>query len=103
MSVRFPANKKPVAIPEIRTIESVVEGFKEGVPVSSLPTILVTASYDAFSVVPSLTHGAADGASSTVALLEILRLFRRLYNAQKTVGVYVIRYSSDAARTSCSC
>ncbi|KAK8796615.1 hypothetical protein WA588_000744 [Blastocystis sp. NMH] len=87
MSVRFPANKKPVAIPEIRTIESVVEGFKEGVPVSSLPTILVTASYDAFSVVPSLTHGAADGASSTVALLEILRLFRRLYNAQKTVGV----------------
>lgn len=87
MSVSFPANKKPIAIPEIRTIESVLEGFKEGTPVASLPTILVTASYDAFSVAPSLSHGADDGASSTVGLLMLLRLFRRLYDAQQTVGV----------------
>lgn len=87
MSVKFPSNKKPVSIPEIRTIESVLEGKKEGVASESLPTILVTASYDAFSMVPSLTRGSQDGSVSTTALLEILRLFRRLYNDQQTVGV----------------
>ena len=85
MSVSFPSNKKPITIPEIRTIESVLEGFKDGTPIASLPTILVTASYDAFSVSPS--HGANDGASATVTLLTLLRLFCRLYDAQQTVGV----------------
>ena len=87
MSVSFPSNKKPITIPEIRTIESVLERFKDGTPIASLPTILVTASYDAFSVSPSLSHGANDGASATVTLLTLLRLFCRLYDAQQTVGV----------------
>ena len=89
MSVKFPVNNKPIAIPEIRTIESVLEGQQEGVASESLPTILVTANYDAFSAVPSLSSGMEDGAVATTALLEILRLFRRLYNDQQTVGVYV--------------
>ena len=88
INVSFPRNKKPHSLPEIRTIESVLEGFREGVSVSSLPTIILTASYDSFSLVPSLSQSGSDGASNTVALLEVLRLFRRLYDEQKTVGVW---------------
>ena len=44
MTVKFPTNKKPTTLPQIRTFESVLEGFKEGVPVASNPTILVPAA-----------------------------------------------------------
>ena len=88
MTVKFPTNKKPTTLPQIRTFESVLEGFKEGVPVASNPTILVTCSYDAFSISPSLSYGLEDGAAPTIATLEILRLFKRLYTNQKTVGTY---------------
>lgn len=86
ISVKFPRNKSPQPLPEIRTLESVLEGHQEGVSSSSLPTILLTASYDSFSLVPSLASPQADGASNTVALLEILRMFRRLYDDQQTAG-----------------
>ena len=88
INVKFPRNKTPQPLPEIRTLESVLEGHKEGVSPSSLPTILLTASYDTFSLVPSLASPQTDGAASTVALLEILRMFRRLYDDQKTAGRY---------------
>lgn len=90
MTVKFPANRKPVSLPEIRSIESVLEGFKEGIPVAENPTILITSSYDAFSVSPSLSFGLQDSAAPTVASLEILRLFKRLYAQQKTVGTYYL-------------
>lgn len=88
MTVKFPYNKKPLALPEIVSFESVLEGFKEGIPVASNPTILITSSYDAFSISPSLSYGVEDSVTPTVATLEILRLFKRLYTQQKTVGVY---------------
>ena len=86
MTVKFPVNKKPIALPEIRTFESVLEGFNEGIPVASNPTILITSSYDSFSIAPSLSYGLQESAVPTVATLEILRLFKRLYTNQKTVG-----------------
>lgn len=73
-----------MALPEIRSIESVLEGFKEGVPVASLPTLLITATYDSFTAAPSLSTGDIDG---SIAVLEITRLFSHLYENQKTVGV----------------
>ena len=51
---------------------------------ASLPTILITATYDSFTVARSLSTGDVD---STIAVLEIARLFSRLYENQKTVGV----------------
>ena len=87
MSVSFPRVGKPVPIPEIRTFESLLEGFQEGTPVASLPTVVITATYDSFSIAPSMVQGDEASTSGTVALLEILRLFRRLYDQQKTVGV----------------
>ena len=86
LNVKFPRNKSPQPLPEIRTLESVLEGQKEGVSPASLPSILLTASYDTFSLVPSLASPQADGAASTVGLLSILRMFRRLYDDQKTAG-----------------
>ena len=86
MTVKFPMNKKPTTLPQIRTFESVLEGFKEGVPVASNPTILITSSYDAFSISPSLSYSLEDSAVPTIATLEVLRLFKRLYASQKTVG-----------------
>ena len=92
MTLKFPNNKKPIDLPEIRSFESVLEGFKEGVPVASNPTILITSTYDAFSISPSLSFGMEDSAVPTVATLEILRLFKRLYTNQKTVGVYNLMF-----------
>ncbi|KAK8825034.1 hypothetical protein WA556_006323 [Blastocystis sp. ATCC 50177/Nand II] len=89
ISVKFPRNTKPIALPEIRSLEGILEGFKEGVPVASLPTILITATYDSFTVAPSLSTGDVD---STIAVLEIARLFSRLYENQKTVGVYNLQF-----------
>lgn len=103
INVKFPRTKSPHPLPEIRTIESVLEGHKEGVSPSSLPTILLTASYDSFSLVPSLASAQTDGAASTVALLEILRMFRRLYDDQKTAGRYVARALFPPATTFSSC
>ena len=51
---------------------------------ASLPTILITATYDSFTAAPSLSTGDVD---STIAVLEIARLFSHLYENQKTVGV----------------
>ncbi|XP_057307318.1 BOS complex subunit ncln-like [Hydractinia symbiolongicarpus] len=46
-----------------------------------LPTLAIVTHYDAFSVVPKLSKGAGSG---VVALLEIARLFSKLYDRQST-------------------
>lgn len=93
MTVKFPVNKKPITLPEIHTFESVLEGFNEGIPIASNPTILITSSYDSFSIAPSLSYGLQDSAVPTIATLEILRLFKRLYTNQKTVGTSESHFS----------
>lgn len=53
-----------------------------------LPTIAIVAHYDSFSSVPNLSVGADSSASGVVALLEISRLFSKLYKDQKTHPKY---------------
>jgi len=49
-----------------------------GVP-EQLPTIAIVAHYDSFGVTPLLSHGANSDASGVVALLQISKIFGRLY------------------------
>jgi hypothetical protein len=88
MSVSFPSNRKPISLPEIRSLWSVLEGSSEGQESSTLPAILIAANYDSFSAAPSLSRGFEDGGSGSIAVLSILRLFHRLYTEQNTVGKF---------------
>jgi hypothetical protein len=50
---------------------------------SNLPTIAVVAYYDAFAAAPALAKGGDGNGSGVVALLEILRLFHKLYSSTR--------------------
>nr|XP_054756701.1 BOS complex subunit ncln-like [Lytechinus pictus] len=53
-----------------------------------LPTLAVVAHYDAFGAAPHLSHGADSNGSGVVALLEIARLFSKLYTSSRTHAKY---------------
>jgi len=52
------------------------------------PTIAVVAYYDTFGVAPGLAMGADSNGSGVIALLELARLFGKLYTAGKNRGNY---------------
>ncbi|ESO11566.1 hypothetical protein HELRODRAFT_71336 [Helobdella robusta] len=49
-----------------------------------LPTVLVVAYYDAIGVAPSLARGSNSNGSGVVAILELIRLFSKLYSHSKS-------------------
>ncbi|GAB6032445.1 hypothetical protein CHUAL_011083 [Chamberlinius hualienensis] len=53
-----------------------------------LPSIVITAHYDAFGVAPALSYGADSNGSGVAALLELMRLFSRLYSNPQTHARY---------------
>lgn len=53
-----------------------------------LPTIAIVTHYDAFGVAPSLSFGSDDNGSGVVALLELARLFSRLYSDSRMQARY---------------
>ncbi|KAH3837284.1 hypothetical protein DPMN_110669 [Dreissena polymorpha] len=53
-----------------------------------LPTIAIVTHYDAFGVAPSLSTGADSNGSGVVALLELARIFSKLYTNSRTHAKY---------------
>ncbi|KAF0925305.1 hypothetical protein E2562_016004 [Oryza meyeriana var. granulata] len=67
-------------------------GLKGEADTEQLPTIAIVANYDTFGAAPALSVGSDSNGSGAVALLEIARLFSRLYSNPKTRGKYNILF-----------
>ncbi|KAG7514762.1 nicalin isoform X3 [Solea senegalensis] len=65
-----------------------LEGRLAGVGGEDLPTIVVVAHYDSFGVAPWLSYGADSNASGVSMLLELARLFSKLYTYKRTHAGY---------------
>ncbi|PIA59218.1 hypothetical protein AQUCO_00400239v1 [Aquilegia coerulea] len=83
---------KKVSSAIIANIQGWLPGLKADGDVSQLPTIAIVASYDTFGAAPALSVGSDSNGSGVVALLEIARLFSRLYSNPKTRGRYNILF-----------
>ncbi|XP_003745511.1 nicalin-1 [Galendromus occidentalis] len=66
--------------PRLPTLHGMLPGF--GVQ-EQLPTVAVVAHYDAFAAAADLAYGADSNGSGIAAVLELLRLFSRLYSGDK--------------------
>ncbi|KAI1891762.1 hypothetical protein AGOR_G00147100 [Albula goreensis] len=65
-----------------------LEGRLIGEGGEDLPTIVLVAHYDSFGVAPWLSYGADSNGSGVSVLLELARLFSRLYNYKRTRAGY---------------
>uniref|UniRef100_A0A8C6Q925 Nicalin n=1 Tax=Nothobranchius furzeri TaxID=105023 RepID=A0A8C6Q925_NOTFU len=63
-------------------------GRLAGVGGEELPTIVVVAHYDSFGVAPWLSYGADSNGSGVSMLLELSRLFSKLYTYKRTHAAY---------------
>ncbi|XP_007896945.1 nicalin-1 [Callorhinchus milii] len=69
-----------------------LEGRLTGLGGEDLPTIAIVAHYDSFGVAPWLSYGADSNGSGVAALLELARLFSRLYTYKRTHAAYNILF-----------
>ncbi|KAJ8374631.1 hypothetical protein SKAU_G00052110 [Synaphobranchus kaupii] len=65
-----------------------LEGRLAGEGGEDLPTIVLVTHYDSFGVAPWLSYGADSNGSGVSLLLELARLFSRLYNYKRTRAGY---------------
>ncbi|KAG7327440.1 hypothetical protein KOW79_009046 [Hemibagrus wyckioides] len=65
-----------------------LEGKLAGAGGEDLPTIVLVAHYDSFGVAPWLSYGADSNGSGVAVLLELARLFSRLYSHKRTHAGY---------------
>ncbi|KAM9849084.1 BOS complex subunit ncln [Aulostomus maculatus] len=65
-----------------------LEGRLAGVGGEDLPTVVVVAHYDSFGVAPWLSYGADSNGSGVSMLLELARLFSKLYTYKRTHAGY---------------
>ncbi|KAI3871958.1 hypothetical protein MKX03_016731 [Papaver bracteatum] len=79
---------KKLASSTLTNIQGWLPGLKAAGDTNQLPTIAIVASYDTFGAAPALSVGSDSNGSGAVALLEIARLFFRLYSNPKTRGKY---------------
>ncbi|XP_035980638.1 nicalin-1 isoform X2 [Fundulus heteroclitus] len=57
------------------------------------PTIVITAHYDSYGLAPWLSYGADSNGSGVVILLELARLFQKLYSSSSTRPHYNLLFS----------
>uniref|UniRef100_A0A665TJZ8 BOS complex subunit NCLN n=1 Tax=Echeneis naucrates TaxID=173247 RepID=A0A665TJZ8_ECHNA len=77
------------ACPRFNTFLSFLDqGRLAGVGGEDLPTIVVVAHYDSFGVAPWLSYGADSNGSGVSMLLELARLFSKLYTYKRTHAGY---------------
>ncbi|WVZ95586.1 hypothetical protein U9M48_041330 [Paspalum notatum var. saurae] len=86
------AEPRKVSSPTISNIQGWLPGLKGEGDTEQLPTIAIVANYDTFGAAPALSVGSDSNGSGVVALLEIARLFSRLYSNPKTRGKYNILF-----------
>ncbi|KAF6169218.1 hypothetical protein GIB67_013648 [Kingdonia uniflora] len=79
---------KPEDLVNLLALKGWLPGSKADGDANQLPTIAIVASYDTFGAAPALSVGSDSTGSGVVALLEISRLFSRLYSNPKTRGRY---------------
>ncbi|XP_030586334.1 nicalin-1 [Archocentrus centrarchus] len=70
------------------TLEGVLPGAGE-----DAPTIVITAHYDSYGLAPWLSYGADSNAGGVVILMELARLFQKLYSSPKTRPQFNLMFS----------
>ncbi|XP_074522521.1 BOS complex subunit ncln [Halichoeres trimaculatus] len=75
----------------IVTLEGVLPGAGE-----DPPTIVITAHYDSYGLAPWLSYGADSNGSGVTILLELARLFQKLYSSSSTRPPYHLMFSLTA-------
>ncbi|TWW61710.1 nicalin-1-like isoform X1 [Takifugu flavidus] len=79
---------KAVTDNAVVTLEGVLPGIGE-----DAPTIVLTAHYDSFGLVPWLSYGADSNGSGVTILLELARLFQKLYSSPHTRPPFHLMFS----------
>ncbi|XP_044027553.1 nicalin-1-like isoform X2 [Siniperca chuatsi] len=72
----------------IVTLEGVLPGAGE-----DPPTIVITAHYDSYGLAPWLSYGADSNGSGVTILLELARLFQKLFSSPSTRPPYHLMFS----------
>merc|ERR1711935_689765 len=75
---------KALTNPEMTSIEAVLRGKEQEVGTESQPTIVVVAHYDTDSLAPSLPSGVNSNGSGVAVLLELARIFGKMYASSKS-------------------
>ncbi|XP_076604691.1 BOS complex subunit ncln [Chaetodon auriga] len=70
------------------TLEGVLPGAGE-----DAPTIVITAHYDSYGLAPWLSYGADSNGSGVTILLELARLFQKLFSSSSTRPPYNLMFS----------
>ncbi|KAA0719867.1 Nicalin-1 Nicastrin-like protein 1 [Triplophysa tibetana] len=83
---------KPITDTTIIALEGFLPGAGE-----DPPTIVITAHYDTFGLAPWLAYGADSNGSGVAMLLELVRLFQRIYSDPRSQPPYHLLFTLTGA------
>jgi len=75
---------KALPDPQMTSIEAVLRGKEQDVGNEAQPTVAVVAHYDTDSLAPSLPSGVNSNGSGVAVLMELARIFGKLYASSKS-------------------